>query len=295
MTFNDNSNIGGGKVSKRGRNTGIAVGGGGLGIIVLFVISQFLGVDLTGLAGGGDPSRSQDTAGSSLENCRTGADANANVECLMKGAVASLDTYWTAELPKLGGQYQSPRPTVLFTDSTGTGCGTASSATGPFYCPPDTTIYIDTAFFDQLRSQFGSSGGPLAEMYVVAHEWGHHIQNLSGILAKAQDGQTGAASNSVRTELQADCFAGAWAAAASQTTDASGVPFLQPITPAQVTDALSAASAVGDDRIQEATQGQVNPEGWTHGSSEQRQRWFQSGYDQGPAACDTFAVSGGKL
>jgi predicted metalloprotease len=294
MTFNDNSNIGGGKISKRGRNTGIAVGGG-LGVVVLFVISQFLGVDLTGLAGGGDQSGSQSTAGSSLEGCHTGADANANVDCLMKGAVASLDTYWAEEFPKLGGQYQSPQPTVLFTDSTGTGCGTASSATGPFYCPPDTTIYIDTAFFDQLRSQFGSSGGPLAEMYVVAHEWGHHIQNLSGILEKAQDGQTGAASNSVRTELQADCFAGAWAASASQTRDASGVPFLEPITPAQVADALSAASAVGDDRIQRASSGQVNPEGWTHGSSEQRQRWFQAGYDGGAGSCDTFAPRAGEL
>jgi predicted metalloprotease len=294
MTFNDNSNIGGGKISKRGRNTGIAVGGG-LGVVVLFVISQFLGVDLTGLAGGGGQTGSQSTVGSSLENCKTGADANANVECRMKGAVASLDAYWAHEFPQLGGQYQSPQPTVLFTGSTSTGCGTASSSTGPFYCPPDTTIYIDTAFFDQLRSQFGSSGGPLAEMYVVAHEWGHHIQNLSGILAKAQDGRTGAASNSVRTELQADCFAGAWVAAASQTTDASGVPFLEPVTPAQVTDALSAASAVGDDRIQQATQGQVNPEGWTHGSSEQRQRWFLTGHDQGPGACDTFAPSASKL
>ncbi|MGO4689586.1 KPN_02809 family neutral zinc metallopeptidase [Glaciibacter sp. 2TAF33] len=294
MTFNDNSNIGGGKVSKRGRNTGIAVGGGGLGVIVLFVVSQLLGVDLTGLAGGGQPA-SQDTAGSSLESCQTGADANANVECLVKGAVASLDTFWAGEYPKLGGQYQSPQPTVLFTDSTGTGCGTASSATGPFYCPPDATIYIDTAFYGQLRSQFGSSGGPLAEMYVVAHEWGHHIQNLSGTLEKTQDGQTGAGSNSVRTELQADCFAGAWAAGASQTTDASGVPFLEPITPAQIADALSAASAVGDDRIQEATQGRVSPEGWTHGSSEQRQRWFQTGYDRGAESCDTFAPADNKL
>jgi uncharacterized protein len=295
MTFNDNSNISGGKVSRRGRNTGLAVGGGGLGVIVLFVVSQFLGVDLTGLAGGGDQSGSQNTEGSSLENCTTGADANANVECRMKGAAASLDAYWADEYPQLGGQYQPPQPTALFTDSAGTGCGTASSATGPFYCPPDTTIYIDTAFFDQLRSQFGSSGGPLAEMYVVAHEWGHHIQNLSGTLEKTQDGQTGAGSNSVRTELQADCFAGAWAAAASDTTDPSGVPFLEPITPAQISDALSAASAVGDDRIQQATQGQVNPEGWTHGSSEQRQRWFQTGYDRGAGSCDTFAPADNDL
>ena len=164
MTFNDNANIGGGKVSKRGRNTGIAVGGGGLGIIVLFVVSQFLGVDLTGLAGGGSQPQSEPGSESSLENCQTGADANANVECRIKGAAASLDAYWAAELPSLGGAYQSPQSTVLFTDSTNTGCGGASSATGPFYCPPDQTIYIDTAFFDDLRTRFGSTGGPLAEM-----------------------------------------------------------------------------------------------------------------------------------
>jgi predicted metalloprotease len=213
----------------------------------------------------------------------------------MKGAAASLDVYWSQELPQLGSAYQSPQPMVLFTGSTGTGCGNASSATGPFYCPPDQTIYIDTSFFDELRTRFGSSGGPLAEMYVVAHEWGHHIQNLTGILDKTRDGETGPASNSVRTELQADCFAGSWAAAASSTTDTSGVAFLKPITQAQITDALSAASAVGDDRIQAATQGQVNPEGWTHGSSEQRQRWFMTGFEQGASSCDTFAPGPNEL
>jgi predicted metalloprotease len=132
-------------------------------------------------------------------------------------------------------------------------------------------------------------------MYVVAHEWGHHIQNITGILERSQDGQTGAGSNAVRVELQADCFAGAWVAAASQTRDQSGVPFLKAITQEQMQDALSAASAVGDDRIQEATQGRVNPEGWTHGSSEQRQRWFMTGHDQGAAACNTFAPDDSQL
>ena len=293
MTFNDDANIGGGKTSKRGRNTGIAVGGsGGLIALVLFLLGPILGVDLSGITGGGQPAPG---SGSSLESCQTGADANANIDCRMKGASASLEAYWAAELPRLGVDYQSPQDLALFTDSTGTGCGAASSATGPFYCPSDATIYIDTAFFDELRTRFGSSGGPLAEMYVVAHEWGHHIQNLTGTLRKSQDGQTGAASNSVRTELQADCFAGAWAGSASTTTDANGVPFLQPITPAQIRDALSAASAVGDDRIQQATQGQVNPEGWTHGSSEQRQRWFKTGFDQGAGLCDTFKPGAAQL
>ena len=286
MTFNPNSDIGGGKVSKRGRNTGIAVGGG-LGVIALFVLSQFLGVDLTGLVGGGAAPETE----SSLEQCQTGADANANVECRMVGAAASLEAYWAQEAPELGLDYTGPQDFVLFDQATTTGCGSASSATGPFYCPPDQTIYIDVSFYDELRGRFGSSGGPLAEMYVVAHEWGHHIQNLAGILERAQDGQTGPTSNAVRVELQADCFAGAWAANASDVPDESGVPFLQPIIDAQIADALSAASAVGDDRIQEATQGQVTPHSFTHGSSEQRQRWFLVGFQQGAGACDTFSVS----
>ncbi|TFD79443.1 neutral zinc metallopeptidase [Cryobacterium fucosi] len=294
MTFNDNANIGGGRVSKRGRNTGIAVGGGGLGVIALFLLSQFLGVDLSGLAGGGQPAAESGSV-SNLAECTTGAQANADVECRMKGAAASLDTYWAEELPRLGVDYQQPQPVALFTDSTGTGCGAASAATGPFYCPSDATIYLDTAFFDDLRTRFGSSGGPLAEMYVIAHEWGHHVQNLTGVLAQSQDGQTGAASNSVRVELQADCFAGAWTGAATTITDENGVTFLKPITQAQIRDALSAASAVGDDRIQAATQGQVNPEGWTHGSSEQRQRWFGTGFEQGAGACDTFAPGDAEL
>ena len=286
MTFNPNSDIGGGKVSKRGRNTGIAVGGG-LGVIALFVLSQFLGVDLTGLVGGGAAPETE----SSLEQCQTGADANANVECRMVGAAASLEAYWSQEAPELGLDYTGPQDFVLFDQATTTGCGSASSATGPFYCPPDQIIYIDVSFYDELRGRFGSSGGPLAEMYVVAHEWGHHIQNLAGILERSQDGQTGPTSNAVRTELQADCFAGAWAANASEVPDESGVPFLQPITDAQIADALSAASAVGDDRIQEATQGQVTPHSFTHGTSEQRQRWFLVGFKQGAGACDTFSVS----
>jgi predicted metalloprotease len=286
MTFNPNADIGGGKASKRGRNTGIAVGGG-LGVIALFLLSQFLGVDLTGLVGGGAAPETE----SSLEQCQTGADANENVECRMVGASASLEAYWQQAGPEIGLNYVGPQDFVLFSGGTTTGCGSASSATGPFYCPPDQTIYIDVTFYDELRSRFGSSGGPLAEMYVVAHEWGHHVQNLAGILERAQDGQTGPTSNAVRVELQADCFAGSWAANASEVPDESGVPFLQPLTDAQIADALSAASAVGDDRIQEAMQGQVNPHTFTHGTSEQRQRWFMTGFNEGAGACDTFSVS----
>ncbi|RXZ71958.1 neutral zinc metallopeptidase [Agromyces albus] len=292
MTFNPNADIGGGKASKRGRNTGIAVGGG-LGVVALFLLSQLLGVDLSGLVGGGGQPATTD---SSLEQCLTGADANENIECRMKGASASLEAYWSQQGgPEIGLAYAGPRDLVLFDGAVNTGCGGASSATGPFYCPPDQTIYIDVTFYDELRSRFGSSGGPLAEMYVIAHEWGHHVQNIAGILERSQDGQTGPTSNAVRVELQADCFAGAWAADASTVPDESGVPFLQEITPEQYTSALDAAAAVGDDRIQEATQGQVSPHTFTHGTSEQRVRWFETGFDQGAGACDTFAVDGSAL
>ncbi len=292
MTFNEKSDISGGRVSKRGRNAGIAAGGGGLAVIVLFVISQFVGVDLTGLAGPAQPQQAE--PGQALEQCQTGADANANVECRVVGAAASLDAFWATELPAMGGEY-TPTSVQLFDASTNTACGAATSATGPFYCPGDQLIYIDTSFYAELRDKYGSSGGPLAEMYVLAHEWGHHIQDIAGILEQAQDGKSGESSNSVRVELQADCFAGAWVGAASSTTDSAGEPFLNPVTKDQINDALSAAAAVGDDRIQEATQGQVTPHTFTHGSSEQRQRWFMTGYSDGAGSCNTFAPAAGEL
>ena len=287
MTFNDDAKINPGRVSRRGRNTGIAVGGGGgLLILGLFIVSQFLGVDLTGLAGGGTTGGE---TGEPLSQCTTGEAANESTDCLVAAAADSLDTYWAAELPTRGPAYHST-DIVLFTDQTNTGCGAASSATGPFYCPPDEKIYLDTAFFDELRTRFGSSGGPLAEMYVVAHEWGHHIQNISGLMDGLDLQATGPSSDSVRLELQADCFAGAWVGAASSTNAENGVPFLEPVTDAQIADALSAASAVGDDRIQ-ASQGQVNSESWTHGSSEKRQQWFTAGLTGGSGACNTFEVA----
>jgi predicted metalloprotease len=283
MTFNDNARSGGSRVSKRGRNTGFAVGGGGIGLIAIFLISQALGVDLTGLIGGGTAGNSaQDTT---LQNCDTGADANANVECRLDFAAQSMDAYWEQEL----GTAYTPPPLVLFEQSVNTACGGASSAVGPFYCPGDQTVYLDTGFYDDLRTRFGAEGGPLAQMYVLAHEFGHHIQNLDGTMNSINRGDTGPDSDAVKLELQADCYAGAWTGKAATVPDEFGTAFLEPVTKAQVADALNAASAIGDDRIQEQTQGQVNPEAWTHGSSEQRQQWFETGYEQGAAACNTFA------
>ncbi|WP_412148125.1 neutral zinc metallopeptidase [Curtobacterium flaccumfaciens] len=297
MTFNDDSRLRGGKVKRRGRTTAIGGGAVGVGAIVVFLIAQFTGFDLSGIVGGGDGLTTIQQEGESADaapECRTGRDANLRVECRMEGAAESLDAYWTSEARSLGISYTSPE-FFLFQDSTDTSCGQASAATGPFYCPPDRAIFLDTAFYDDLQSQYGSSGGPLAQMYVVAHEWGHHVQQLQGSFANTDRSGTGASSGSVRVELQADCYAGAWVGDAATTKDANGETFFEPITRSQITDALSAASAVGDDSIQERATGRVDPDSFTHGSSEQRQRWFLRGYQQGATSCDTLSVPGSAL
>ncbi|MFU8946812.1 neutral zinc metallopeptidase [Mycetocola zhadangensis] len=296
MTFNPDSDISGSNVRKRGRGTAIGVGGGGLAVVAVFLIAQFTGIDLSGILGGGTGGGSQPAATSLSEQCQTGQDANENVECLMVGAGASLDDFWADNYSTVSsGQYRTPA-FDLFEASTTTGCGAASSATGPFYCPGDETLYIDTSFFSQLRQPpFDTTGGPLAQLYIAAHEWGHHIQAISGIMESADRAGTGPDSDSVRIELQADCFAGAWVAGASQTEDENGVTYLQEPTGAQIADALDAAAAVGDDRIQAGSGQGVNSEAWTHGSSEQRQRWFNAGREGGPTNCDTFSVDGSQL
>lgn len=302
MTFDDDARIDTSKVTRRrgrGRTTGVAAGGAGLLVVVaVILVQQFTGVDLSGLvggAGGGPGTGSGQQQDEAIEGCTTGAEANASVECRMAGAADSLDTYWTTAAPEAGvADYVSPGFS-LFDAATSTGCGEASSATGPFYCPPDQRLFVDTTFFDELRTRFGASGGPLAQMYVVGHEWGHHIQQLSGAFDRADRTGTGPASDSVRLEVQADCYAGAWVGAASGIRDDAGTAFLEPVSPAEVRDALDAAAAVGDDRIQAASGGEVDPHIWTHGSAEQRQRWFEAGRAGGPTACDTFAVPAAQL
>ncbi|UCR88487.1 KPN_02809 family neutral zinc metallopeptidase [Mycetocola spongiae] len=298
MTFNPQSDISGSQVRRggSGRRTGLAIGGGGLGIVLIFVIAQFTGVDISGFLGEQDSTaESPVIEGASLDECRTGADANASVDCRMAGAAVSLEDFWVGEFPEIapGTAYSTPG-FELFSGRVNTACGAASSATGPFYCPGDRTIYIDTTFYDQLRSQFGAQGGPLSELYIVAHEWGHHIQKLEGTFDSVDRRETGPLSGTVRIELQADCYAGAWVGAASSTRDKNGATLLQPPTDDQIRDALDAAATVGDDRIQQQATGGVDPEGWTHGSSEQRQRWFLTGYQGGATTCNTFAA-GGRL
>jgi predicted metalloprotease len=275
----------------RGRRVGggLAVGGGGLGLAVLVVYLLFAVLGSEGGLGQLAPLEDQrvgqgDTPSEVSTECRTGEDANTRQDCRIVAVVNSVQKFWDGVFARSGKQYPYA-DTVFFTGQINTGCGFASSQVGPFYCPPDQLVYIDLDFFDELQSRFGA-GGDFAQAYVIAHEYGHHVQNQLGVLDSIRGDRQGPESKAVRSELQADCYAGVWAANAVSTG------LIEQLTQSDVNEGLDAASAVGDDRIQEQTQGQVTPETWTHGSSEQRRRWFSRGYENGkPAACDTFSGS----
>ncbi|NTW41674.1 MAG: neutral zinc metallopeptidase [Cellulomonadaceae bacterium] len=292
MSFSEGGRVEGGRVrTGRGRRTAIA--GGGLGGLVVLLLAIFLGggnIDPSQVLGAIDEGSGPTDEGT-IGAC-TAEQANTDRECRLPFTVNALDTYWDGTLRAQGIEPVLPE-VYSFTDSVQTACGGATSSTGPFYCPPNQTIYLDLGFFDLLSSQFGATGGPLAEMYVIAHEYGHHVQQLTGVMDTADRSGTGADSDSVRVELQADCYAGMWTGDAASTVDPkTGVTYLDPITADQLAQALSAAQAVGDDHIQQQSSGGVSPDTWTHGSSEQRQRWFTTGYEQGTmAACDTFAAA----
>jgi predicted metalloprotease len=289
LAFDPNSRLDPGQVSdvrgsRFGGGRGLAIGGGGIGTVILVVVYLLLGGNPGSLTQLTSPGAGSGTESTTLQQeCSTGADANNREDCRIVGYVNSIQKYWTTEFANSGSQYEQAK-TVLYTGAVSTGCGDATSDVGPFYCPVDKHVYLDLDFFKELQTRFGARGGSFAEGYVVAHEYGHHVQDLTGQLSNS--GGTGAGSGSVRTELQADCYAGVWANHAASTG------FLEPVTQDQINQALDAAAAVGDDRIQAKTQGQVNPESWTHGSAAQRQHWFSVGYQSGaPASCDTFHAS----
>ena len=248
MRFRRGAELDASQVSDRRRmGPGVAVGGGGLIGLIVLVIS---------LLGGGSGAPPLDLGESESDlsaECRTGADANQRDDCRIVGVVNSVQDYWADHLE---GYRQAT--TVFFSGATSTGCGSATSSVGPFYCPVDATIYIDLGFYEQLRSRFGALGGPFAEAYVIAHEYGHHVENLLGVLERSRDGDTGPQSSAVRVELMADCLAGMWAKGAVATG------YIEELTEADIRDGLDAAAAIGDDRIQEAAQGRVHPESWTH-------------------------------
>ena len=289
MTFNEGMQIDTSTASSSGGGGLRMAVGSGVGGLLIILLALFFGVDPGGIVTQQPMDTRDDVApGFDLSQCKTGADANKYVQCRVVATGNSVDAVWH----QLMRNYTRPR-LRLFAGQVNTGCGPATTAVGPFYCPVDQTAYFDTDFFQELVDRFGSSGGPFAQEYVVAHEYGHHVQQLQGLLGRSQQGAQGAGGNGVRTELQADCYAGIWAHYASTVKQKStGVPYLEPLSDKDIADALSAAASVGDDRIQKESTGRITPESWTHGSSEQRQHWFTIGYQSGdPNKCDTFAAA----
>ncbi|NYJ06774.1 KPN_02809 family neutral zinc metallopeptidase [Petropleomorpha daqingensis] len=276
---------------------GIAVGGGGLGligVIVVILINVLGGGSGTGTGSGaavpGFPAIDQGGSADNSEleqDCKTGADANRDVQCAAVAEINSIQDFWEQQVPG----YQRV-DTVFFSGQVQTQCGAASSGSGPFYCPADKLVYIDITFFDDLKTQFGAEGGTFVDAYVLAHEYGHHVQDLLGTNAQVQPGDTGPTSGSVRLELQADCFAGVWANHATTVPTETGQPLITEVTQDDVNRALDAASRIGDDFIQRNLGGgRVDQNSFTHGTSAQRQKWFSTGYQSGdPNQCDTFGT-----
>ena len=277
---------GGGLPLPGGGLGGLLKGGGGLMTLLVlaavFILPKLLG---GGLGGGGGSGLSPATQGGDQATAGGAGVCDSELEAIICGATDDVAQYWTDQLPlSFNVAYQETK-TVFFSGSTNTGCGQASSQTGPFYCPIDNLVYFDLDFLVTLQNQFGATGD-LAAQYIVAHEYGHHIQNLLGLNAQMHEAQQAdpdrANQYSVALELQADCFAGAWARDAADRARFDD--------PKEVEEALNAAAAVGDDRIQQQTQGRVDPESWTHGSSAQRVEWFQRGFQTGdPQRCSTFS------
>jgi predicted metalloprotease len=267
----------------------LPVGGGLGGIVVLVIFLLLSGVlngnggsgGLGGLGGGSAP------AGGPLVSL----DPNDTTAQFVNSVTVDVQGFWADRFSSAGQSYPET-VLVLFTSQTQSGCGLADSATGPFYCPADQKVYLDTAFFDELKTRFGAPG-LFAEAYVIAHEFGHHVQDALGIMddanARQQSDPSSANDISIRLELQADCLAGVWAHSVWDQPDQSNV---ESITQADIQDALNAAAAVGDDRIQQQSTGHINQDTWTHGSADQRMHWYQLGFSQGTTeGCDTFAVA----
>ena len=287
---------GGGFPGLPGGRGGLAVGGGGLGLLVLAAVVIFYFV--SGGSGGSAPASTgllQDASGNAAVNneqlaatCQSGQDANTNDDCAVVAIVNSVQAYWGDEFAASGGTYRES-DTVFYTGSTRTGCGQGTSGMGPFYCPSDQQVYVDLSFWNELKTTFGANDALFTQAYVIAHEYGHHVQNLLGTSDRVGTA-TGATSGSVRLELQADCYAGVWANHASTVPGADGQILITEISDADLANAVQTAGAIGDDYVQSRLGGRnVDPSQFSHGTSAQRQKWLQTGYRSGdPAACNTF-------
>lgn len=278
MAFWDKISSRGNVEDRRSSGSMLALGGGGIslgGLALVFLINYLSGGNvgdvLSQLEGINVPAQQIS------QRDMQGAD---DYQVFASTVLGSTSDMWTEVFAKNNRTYTPPR-FVLFRTATPGGCGISSSAVGPHYCPNDQAIYLDETFFDELQARFKAQGGDVAEAYVIAHEVGHHAQNLLGIMDEVANAPSNEANEvSVKVELQADCFAGLWA----HSIRDQGV-----LEPNEITEALDAASAIGNDRIQEKTEGRVTPENWTHGSSEQRVAWFTKGYETGSVSeCNTF-------
>jgi predicted metalloprotease len=253
----------------------IGVGGGGIALILFLVIALLTGNVPGGGGGEGGPLDPFSTVASPSG---TATIEEGSIEDFASRVHTDVEQMWIGLFQRAGRDYRNSK-LVLFTQGTNSACGGATAAVGPHYCPADNTVYIDTSFFTELRDRFGAEGDPtgdFAQAYVIAHEVGHHVQNVLDITDRVQNRE-----DSIRLELQADCLAGVWGNTAEKR---------DLLDPRDVEEGLGAAAAVGDDRIQERTQGRIDPESWTHGSAEQRMRWFTRGMNNGdPGACDTFS------
>lgn len=285
----DWKNLPSGNIDDRRGGGGLPGGGvavGGVGALVLALIGMFFGIDPSQILGGSAPqSQTQ-----SQPRTPDGQPADTDGQFVSK-ILGSTDQTWSQIFKAAGRTYTKPT-LVLYSGSTRSGCGTANSAVGPFYCPNDSKVYLDTSFFNQMKQQLGG-GGDFAYAYVIAHEVGHHVQNELGIAAKADRAQQSARSEaeanqiSVRIELQADCFAGVWGKDSAEFTH---------ITQADVQEAINTAEAIGDDNLQKQGRGYAVPDSFTHGSAQQRVKWFMTGLQSGnPDQCNTFAGSYASL
>ncbi|MEV6693053.1 neutral zinc metallopeptidase [Micromonospora sp. NPDC051196] len=301
MELNENARIDTSQVDDR-RGSGGGGGGGGLGIPIPIgggrggIVGIVIAV-LVALVGGGfglnaltGDEQGDNTA---LEQRCEAPNALEHLDCRNNLYVNSIQAYWRTALPEAFGEQYRPTRTVFFDQAVNTACGSAGSGVGPFYCPADSLVYIDLSFYEVLAGQLGATG-EFAQPYVLAHEYGHHVQNLLGTneqVRRAQQRDPGAANElSVRLELQADCYAGAWAKNATGTADDRGQKIFTSITERDIAEAIDTAEAIGDDAISERANRPVNPDEFTHGSSADRKRWFSRGYESGdPASCDTFS------
>ncbi|MGK3143285.1 KPN_02809 family neutral zinc metallopeptidase [Pantoea sp. C2G6] len=261
-----------------GRQIRLPRGKGGIVLLIVVAVAGYYGYDLTGLLTGGD------VAPTSQQQSRSVSANDDEAAKFTKVILATTEDTWGKLFQQMHKQYVAPK-LVMYRGATRTGCGTGQSVMGPFYCPADQTVYIDLSFYDEMKTKLGA-GGDFAQGYVVAHEVGHHVQKLLGIEPKVREMQQGASQTqvnqlSVKMELQADCFAGVWGHYMQQENI---------LEAGDLQEALNAAEAIGDDRLQQKSQGRVVPDSFTHGTSEQRYSWFKRGFDGGdPGQCNTFA------